>query len=154
MVTVTDVADPRVATDLANYPAKGEPFPPLPAGWSAHASASHGHYYFQEGKSQRTYKHPGDGKEWKVAPQAFALAKDAMPDELSSQLPADANVSSMDARRWLLDQRSRNNALDALAVRLYGITYKLRQSGDEGAAGPSPATAADAASPVAPADDE
>ncbi|KAF8299574.1 hypothetical protein TcYC6_0065860 [Trypanosoma cruzi] len=56
---------------MRNYPQLGDPFTPLPTGWTSALSRSYGHYYFKNAKGTATYKHPTDAAEFMATPQAF-----------------------------------------------------------------------------------
>ncbi|KEG10303.1 hypothetical protein DQ04_03911020 [Trypanosoma grayi] len=127
---------------MRNYPQFGEPFTPLPTGWTSALSRSYGHYYFKNPKGSATYKHPTDATEFMVAPQAFlrepgvtvtlaevlthansqygtgATAGDA-PHETS------AAITEERAERWLKDQRMRVEALDLATLALLKVTYRV-----------------------------
>ncbi|KAG5485770.1 hypothetical protein LSCM1_07182 [Leishmania martiniquensis] len=160
---------------MRTYPPSGTPFSALPEGWTSQLSRENGHYCFKPplpgsstdeataagtaaSASALTYKHPLDGKEHLVTPQAFLLERGAVDASSSSVtldqvrtranamhaaeataigLPPPAELTAADAEAWASDQRRRNVFLDIAVMELLGITY--RAAGRAGTAAPDTA---------------
>ncbi|KAG5510794.1 hypothetical protein JKF63_07866 [Porcisia hertigi] len=147
---------PEWTAAMRSYPPSGNPFAALPEGWTSRQSRGYGHYYFKPpadpaspadgAATASTYKHPVDGKEHLVTPQAFLLQEaggdvstsSATLDKVrtrantlhaeeaaASSLPPPAELTTKDAEDWLSDQRRRNVFLDVSAMELLGITYRV-----------------------------
>nr|CCC48065.1 conserved hypothetical protein [Trypanosoma vivax Y486] len=126
---------------MRNYPITGEPFTPLPTGWTSALSRSYGYYYFKDAKGIATYKHPTDATEFMATPQAFLLEKGttvtladviARANQRLEEVAATEGGTSRSApaiteevgERWLRDQRVREEALDMAALSLLKVTYR------------------------------
>lgn len=142
---------------MRTYPPSGVPFPALPEGWTSQPSREHGHYCFKPpapasstdgaavSATAPIYKHPADGKEYPVTPQALLLLEAAAGANTSSVtldqvrtranamhaeeaaaigLPPPAELTAADAEAWASDQRRRNVFLDIATKELLGIRYR------------------------------
>ncbi|TPP49111.1 hypothetical protein CGC21_0420 [Leishmania donovani] len=142
---------------MRTYPPSGVPFTALPEGWTSQPSREHGHYCFTppapasstDGAAAPvtapTYKHPMDGKEYPVTPQALLLQGAAAGGSTSSVtldqvrtranamhaeeaaaigLPPPAELTAAAAEAWASDQRRRNVFLDIATMELLGIKYR------------------------------
>ncbi|KAG5485101.1 hypothetical protein CUR178_08072 [Leishmania enriettii] len=152
---------------MRTYPPSGAPFTALPEGWTSRPSRENGHYCFAPpapGSSTDgspaagtaasapalTYKHPVDGKEHLVTPQAFLLqggtadasSSSATLDQVRTRanamhaaeataigLPPPAELTAVDAEAWVSDQRRRNVFLDIAVMELLGIKYRAAGRG-------------------------
>ncbi|AAZ11438.1 hypothetical protein, conserved [Trypanosoma brucei brucei TREU927] len=136
---------PEWTAAMRHYPRTGEPFTPLPTGWTSAMSRSYGYYYFRDGKSPATYKHPTDATEFMVAPQAFLLeartavtldevleyanrmSQECRTDDASREQPPI--ITKEVAEEWINDQRIRLEALDLAALDLMKVSYHTVGSG-------------------------
>nr|CAJ2467203.1 unnamed protein product [Leishmania braziliensis] len=148
---------------MRTYPPSGVPFTALPEGWTSQPSRECGHYYFKPpvpasstdgaaavdaaaSATAPTYKHPVDGKEHLVTPQALLLqeaaadvsAPSATLDQVRTRanamhaeeaaaigLPPPAELTAADAEAWASDQRRRNVFLDIATVELLDVKYRV-----------------------------
>jgi hypothetical protein len=106
-------------------PKRGHPFPPLPKGWSCNLSTSHGLYYFRPPTGgEAVYRHPNSGKEYYASPQAFALHNKLSAEKIAGE----SHCSAEAAENWLLDQSSRNSAIDSFVLKVLGIRYRQQDA--------------------------
>ncbi|GET86170.1 hypothetical protein, conserved [Leishmania tarentolae] len=157
---------------MRTYPPSGIPFPTLPEGWTSQPSCEFGHYCFTHpapasstndataSATVTTYKHPVDGKEYPVTPQALLLQEAASGANTSGAtldqvraranamhaeeataigLPPPAELGPADAEAWASDQRRRNVFLDIATMELLGIKYRVSGRANTVAADPASA---------------
>jgi hypothetical protein len=112
------------------YPPTGAPFPPLPAGWTVHMSASRGIYYYKDKDGSTSYRHPENKEKYFFSPQAFLDGRSE--EEVQAFIRAERVRVGDPFLRWRRDQRTRLRFADQSVLGHFGISYDGKPAEKEG----------------------